>query len=174
MFTLLRAHWVSTTVSMCLLGIATVFTLLQPLLAGRLVDRAAAGSPIVTLAILLVSMLVGQLLLESLGRFQLERTGEKIVLELRAVFTSHVVRLPIGLLDRGRTGDLLARGTSDAGLLREMPRAVADIVFGTLTLLGASVFMLAIDPVTVGVVIAVMGWRSLRRVRFCRESTAHR
>jgi ABC-type multidrug transport system fused ATPase/permease subunit len=102
-------------------------------------------------------MLVGQLLLEALGRFQLERTGEKIVLELRAVFTNHVVRLPIGLLDRGRTGDLLARGTNDAGLLREMPRAVADIVFGTLTLLGACVFMLTIDPVTVAVVIAVMG-----------------
>lgn len=157
MFTLLRAHWVSTTASMCLLGIATAFTLLQPLLAGRLVDRAAAGTPIVTLAILLVTMLVGQLLLEALGRFQLERTGEKIVLELRAVFTNHVVRLPIGLLDRGRTGDLLARGTNDAGLLREMPRAVADIVFGTLTLLGACVFMLTIDPVTVAVVIAVMG-----------------
>jgi ABC-type multidrug transport system fused ATPase/permease subunit len=157
MFTLLRAHWISTTVSMCLLGIATVFTLLQPLLAGRLVDRATAGSSIVALAILLVTMLVGQLLLESLGRFQLERTGEQIVLHLRAVFTNHVVRLPIGLLDRGRTGDLLARGTNDAGLLREMPRAVADIVFGTLTLLGASVFMLTIDPVTVGVVIAVMG-----------------
>jgi ABC-type multidrug transport system fused ATPase/permease subunit len=157
MFTLLRAHWISTTVSMCLLGIATVFTLLQPLLAGRLVDRATAGAPIVTLAILLVSMLVGQLLLEALGRFQLERTGERIVLELRAVFTNHVVRLPIGLLDRGRTGDLLARGTNDAGLLREMPRAVADVVFGTLTLLGASAFMLTIDPVTVGVVIAVMG-----------------
>jgi ABC-type multidrug transport system fused ATPase/permease subunit len=157
MFTLLRAHWVSTTASMCLLGIATVFTLLQPLLAGRLVDRAAAGSSIVTLAILLVTMLVGQLLLEALGRFQLERTGEKIVLQLRAVFTNHVVRLPIGLLDLGRTGDLLARGTNDAGLLREMPRAVADVVFGTLTLLGACVFMLTIDPVTVGVVIAVMG-----------------
>jgi ABC-type multidrug transport system fused ATPase/permease subunit len=157
MFTLLRAHWVSTTASMCLLGIATAFTLLQPLLAGRLVDRAAAGSPIVTLAILLVTMLVGQLLLEALGRFQLERTGEKIVLELRTVFTSHVVRLPIGLLDRGRTGDLLARGTNDAGLLREMPRAVADVAFGTLTLLGACVFMLTIDPVTVVVVIAVMG-----------------
>ncbi len=157
MFTLLRAHWISTTVSMCLLGIATVFTLLQPLLAGRLVDRATAGSPIVTLAILLLTMLVGQLLLEALGRFQLERTGERIVLDLRAVFTNHVVRLPIGLLDRGRTGDLLARGTNDAGLLREMPRAVADVVFGTLTLLGASVFMLMIDPVTVGVVIAVMG-----------------
>jgi ABC-type multidrug transport system fused ATPase/permease subunit len=157
MLTLLRAHWVSTTASMCLLGIATMFTLLQPLLAGRLVDRAAAGSPIVTSAILLVTMLVGQLLLEALGRFQLERTGEKIVSQLRAAFTNQVVRLPIGLLDRGRTGDLLARGTNDAGLLREMPRAVADVVFGTLTLLGACVFMLTIDPVTVGVVIAVMG-----------------
>jgi ABC-type multidrug transport system fused ATPase/permease subunit len=101
-------------------------------------------------------MLVGQLLLESLGRFQLDRTGDKIVLQLRAVFTDHVVRLPIGLLDRYRTGDLLARGTSDAGVLREMPRAVADFTFGTLTFIGASIFMLTIDALTVGVVMVVM------------------
>ncbi len=139
-----------------MLGIATVLTLLQPLLAGRLVDRAAAGAPILTSAIVLVIMLAGQFLLDALGHFRLDRTGEKIVLELRADFTNHVVRLPIGVLDRGRTGELLARGTSDAGLLREMPRAVADIVFGALTLLGAGILMLSIDPVTVGVVIAVM------------------
>jgi ABC-type multidrug transport system fused ATPase/permease subunit len=156
MLTLLRAHWVSMTVSVFLLGVATALTLLQPLLAGRLIDRAAAGSPILTSAILLVIMLVGQLLLDSLGHFQLERTGEKIVLRLRAVFTNHVVRLPIGLLDRGRTGDLLARGTSDASLLRGMPRAVADVVFGTLIFVGASIFMLIIDALTAGVVIAVM------------------
>src|SRR5260370_11904 len=113
MLSLLRAHWVSMTVSLFLLGVATVFTLMQPLIVGRIVDRAGAGSPIVTLAILLVIMLVGQLLLESLAHFQLDRTGEKIVLRLRGVFTNHVVRLPIGLLDRGRTGDLLARGTND-------------------------------------------------------------
>ena len=104
----------------------------------------------------LVSMLVGQLLLEALGHFQLDRTGEKVVLRLRADFTNHVVRLPIGLLDRSRTGDLLTRGTSDAGLLRDMPRAVGDIVFAVLTLLGAGIFMLSIDAVTVGVVIALM------------------
>lgn len=144
------------TVSMLLLGLATVLTLLQPLLAGRLVDRAAAGLPILTLAILLLGMLVGQFLLEALGHFRLERTGEKMVLELRSVFTDHVVRLPIGLLDRGRTGDLLSRGTSDASLVRDMPRALADIVFGALTLAGASIFMLSIDPVTVGIVVVVM------------------
>ena len=75
MLTLLRARWVSTAVSLSLLGVATALTLLQPLLAGRLVDRAAAGSPTLPLAILLVIMLVGQLLLEALGHFQLERTG---------------------------------------------------------------------------------------------------
>ncbi|BBZ39435.1 ABC transporter ATP-binding protein [Mycobacterium conspicuum] len=145
------------TSSMLLLGVATVLTLLQPLLAGRLVDRAAAGAPIFGLAAVLVTMLSGQFLLDALAHFRLDRTGEKIVLELRADFTNHVVRLPIGVLDRGRTGELLARGASDAGLVRPMPRAVADVVFGALTLLGAGILMLSIDPVTVGVVVAAMG-----------------
>ena len=156
MFNLLRAHWVSMTVSVFLAGVATMLTLVQPLLVGRLVDRAAAGAPILSLAILLVIMLVGLLLVEALGHFQLDRIGEKIVLRLRAVFTNHVVRLPIGVLDRGRTGDLLARATSDASLLSNMPRAVGDIVFGTLISLGVSIIVLSIDPVTVGVVAAVM------------------
>jgi ABC-type multidrug transport system fused ATPase/permease subunit len=108
------------------------------------------------MVLLLAIVLVAQLLLEALGHFQVERIGEKIVFELRDVFTNHVVRLPIGLLDRGRIGDLLARGTNDAGLVREMPRAVADIVFGALTLLGASIFMLTIDTLIVGVVVVVM------------------
>ncbi|POX95664.1 ABC transporter ATP-binding protein [Mycobacterium kansasii] len=156
MLSLLRAHWLSMAASVLVLVVSTALIFLQPLLAGRLVDRAAAGSPVLGLAGALVIMLAGQLLLEALAHFQLDRTGEKIVLGLRAVFTNHVVRLPIGLLDRGRSGDLLARGTSDAGLLRDMPRAIGDIVFGTLTLLGASIFMLSIDAVTVGVVTAVM------------------
>ncbi|GAB3010474.1 ABC transporter ATP-binding protein [Mycobacterium bourgelatii] len=156
MLTLLRAHRVSMIASMFLLAGATALTLLQPLVAGRLVDRATAGAPISGLTVALVVMLAGQLLLESLGHFRLDRTGEKIVLGLRDDFTNHVVRLPIGLLDRSRTGDLLARGTSDAGLLRDMPRAVADVVFGLLTLLGATIFMLTIDALTVGVVVAAL------------------
>jgi ABC-type multidrug transport system fused ATPase/permease subunit len=156
MFSLLRAHWVSMTVSVFLAGIATLLTLVQPLLVGQLVDRAAAGAPILGLAILLVIMLVGLLVVEAWGHFQLDRIGEKIVLRLRSLFTNHVVRLPIGVLDRGRTGDLLARATSDAGLLSNMPRAVGDFVFGTLTSLGVSIIVLSIDPVTVGVVAAVM------------------
>jgi ABC-type multidrug transport system fused ATPase/permease subunit len=156
MLRLVCTHWVSMAIGTVLLGGATVLILLAPLLAGRLVDRAAAGAPNIALAALLVAMLVGQLLLEALGHFQLDMTGEKIVLQLRTDFTNHVVRLPIGLLDRGRTGDLLARGTSDAGLLRDMPRAVGDIAFGILTLLGAGIVMLTIDAVTVGVVVIVM------------------
>ncbi|OBK41100.1 ABC transporter ATP-binding protein [Mycobacterium kubicae] len=156
MLTLLRAHWVSMMASIFLLVCATALALAQPLLAGRLVDHAVAGSPILLPAIALVGMLIGQLLLESVGHFQLDRTGEKIVVRLRDTFTNHVVRLPIGFLDRGRTGDLLARATSDASLVQPVPRAVGDVVFGTLILCGAAGFMLTIDPVTVVVVVAVM------------------
>jgi ABC-type multidrug transport system fused ATPase/permease subunit len=156
MLTLLRAHWISMVVNMFLLGGATALILLQPLLAGRLVDRATAGSPSLTFAIALLAMLVVALALEGIGHFRLDRTGEQIVLRLRAEFTNHVVRLPIGVLDVGRTGALLARGTSDASLLRDMPRAVGDIAFGIMTLLGAGIFMLSIDAATVGIVVAVM------------------
>ncbi|HTI74475.1 MAG TPA: ABC transporter ATP-binding protein [Mycobacterium sp.] len=144
------------TVSILLLAAATALILLQPLLAGRLVDRAAARVPDVGSAIWLIAMLIGYLMLEGLGHFRLDRTGEKIVLQLRADFTNHVVRLPIGLLDRARTGDLLARGTSDASLLRDMPRAVGDVVFGLMTLLGAGIIMLSIDAMTVGIAIAIL------------------
>lgn len=156
MMTLLRAHWVSMTVNVLMLCAATGLILVQPLLAGRLVDRMAAGPPNAAAAVVLLTMLAGQLLLEAVGHYRLDRTGEQIVLRLRADFTSHVVRLPIGVLDRGRTGDLLARATSDTSLLRDMPRAVGDLAFGSLTLLSAAIFMLTIDPVTVAVVVVVM------------------
>ncbi|WP_166555668.1 ABC transporter ATP-binding protein [Mycolicibacterium sp. CBMA 226] len=145
------------TMGMLVLAAATALTLLQPLVAGRILDRTGASVAVLPLASLLMTMLIGQLLLESLGHFQLDKTGEHIVLDLRTEFTNHVVRLPIGVLDLGRAGDLLARGTSDATLLRDMPRAVADVTFGLLTLMGAVILMLAIDPVTVGVVVVVMG-----------------
>jgi ABC-type multidrug transport system fused ATPase/permease subunit len=146
----------SMTVSILLLCGATALILVQPQLGGRLVDSASAGAPVLTLSIVLAVMLVGQMILEALGHFQLDKTGEKIVLRLRDDFTNHVVHLPIGLLDQARTGDLLARGASDAGMVRDMPRAVGDIVFGVLTLLGAGIFMLSIDAVTVGVAVAVV------------------
>ncbi|WP_101947327.1 ABC transporter ATP-binding protein [Mycobacterium sp. 3519A] len=156
MLSLLRPHRLSMTVSLLLLGAATALILIQPLLAGRLVERATAGSADVGSAVVLVVMLVGYLAVEASAHFRLDRTGEKIVLTLRDDFTNHVVRLPIGLLDRARTGDLLARGTSDAGMLRDMPRAVGDVLFGVMTLLGAGIVMLSIDAVTVGIAVAIL------------------
>jgi ABC-type multidrug transport system fused ATPase/permease subunit len=67
-------------------------------------------------------MLIAQQVFQAYGRYQRQRIGELIVYRLRGQFTDHVVRLPIALLDRHWTGDLLARGTNDASALREMPR----------------------------------------------------
>jgi ABC-type multidrug transport system fused ATPase/permease subunit len=156
MLTLLRAHRTQTAVSLLLLCGATALLLAQPVLAGRLVDRAVLGSAALAPTLVLTALLICQLSLEAVARFRLDRIGESVVLGLRADFTDHVVRLPVGLLDHSRTGDLLARGASDAGLLRDMPRAVGDIAFGALTLIAAGAFMLAIDAVAVGVAVVVM------------------
>lgn len=156
MLGLLRGHRPAMAGSVALLVAATALILLQPLLAGRLVDRAAAGSADVGLAVGLVVALVAQLGLEALAHYRLDRTGERIVRELRADFTDHVVRLPVGVLDRGRTGELLARAAGDTGLLRDMPRAAGDLVFGLLTLCGAVAFMLSVDALTVAVVVGVI------------------
>lgn len=156
MLTLLRPHRTAVVLGFLALGAATVLILLQPVLAGRLVDRAAGNAPSAPLAASLVVMLIGALLLEKSGHFLLDRTGEDIVAAMRVRFADHVVRLPVGALDRARTGDLLSRAASDASLLRDMPRALGDIAFGALALLGAGVFMLSIDAVTLGVVVAVV------------------
>jgi len=156
MLKLLRPHWVAMTVSVLLLVGSTALILTQPRLAGRLVDNASTGSGTSGLAALLLTMLVAQLTLEAVGHVALESVGERIVLRLRRDFTDHVVRLPIGWLDRNRMGDLLAQGTNDAGLVRDMPRAVGDVVFGLLTMIGAGAFMLSIDAVTVAAAVAIL------------------
>jgi ABC-type multidrug transport system fused ATPase/permease subunit len=153
---LFRPHITAMSTAIMLMAAGTVLALLQPMLAGRLVDRIAHSSPVATAVALLATMLVGQLLVETYGHYQLERIGELIVYRLRGEFTSHVVRLPVAQLDHYRTGDLLARGTSDASVLREMPRSMADIIFSGFTFIGAVVFMLAIDPLPVAVVLVVI------------------
>lgn len=144
-------------VSLTLLGAATVLILVQPLLAGHLVDRTLDGTPSTASVLVLLALLIGQLVAEAVAHYRLDRTGERIVVRLRQDFTDRVVRLPIGVLDGSRTGDVLARGAADAGLIRDMPSAVGDIAFGAATLLGAGALMASIDAMTVGVVIAVMG-----------------
>lgn len=91
-------------------------------------------------------------LLEGLQHYLLQRMGEAIVLGTRSRLIAKLMRLPIAEFDARRTGDLVSRVSSDTTMLRAvLTQGLIEAVGGTLTLIGASVAMLVLDPVLFGV-----------------------
>lgn len=115
-----KAQMISAVV---LVAVATALSLLQPALAGRTVNAVAEGTSVTGPATALVLALLGHMLFDTVGRYRLERIGEGIVLHARVAYARHVLRLPVADLDTLRTGDLLARASTDTTALREIPEA---------------------------------------------------
>ncbi|MBT2276201.1 ABC transporter ATP-binding protein [Rhodococcus qingshengii] len=139
-----------------LVAVATALSLLQPALAGRTVNAVAEGTSVTGPATALVLALLGHMLFDTVGRYRLERIGEGIVLHARVAYARHVLRLPVADLDTLRTGDLLARASTDTTALREIPRSLSDLIFGAVTAVVAVVFMFTIDPLLVGLVLGIV------------------
>lgn len=148
-----KAQMISAVV---LVAVATALSLLQPALAGRTVNAVAEGTSVTGPATALVLALLGHMLFDTVGRYRLERIGEGIVLHARVAYARHVLRLPVADLDTLRTGDLLARASTDTTALREIPRSLSDLIFGAVTAVVAVVFMFTIDPLLVGLVLGIV------------------
>jgi ATP-binding cassette subfamily B protein len=70
--------------------------------------------------------------------------------------------LPVAEVDQLKPGDLLSRVTSDTTLLRTAATTtIVDVTNGTLMLLGTVVLMALLDPVLLGVTIAVVLFTAL-------------
>jgi ATP-binding cassette subfamily C protein len=128
-----------------------------PLIARELIgalaeDRSIAGALVAMTALVLTNATLG-----ALGSYVLRRTAESVVLTARRSLTSFLLRLKITAVDRTEPGDLMARVTSDTTLLREV--TIDSLVgFGTggLTLVATLVMMGVVDPVLLGVTVAVI------------------
>nr|BAL72550.1 lariatin biosynthetic protein [Rhodococcus jostii] len=153
---LFDGHWLAMASAMGLTIAAGGLAILQPSFAGRIVDAVSNGSSITSAAAILVVALLGQILLDTVGHYQFERIGEKVVYKMRCAFALHVVNLPVADIDGHRTGDLLSRASNDTAMIREIPRSIGDILFGAVSAGAAVVLMFSIDPVLVAMVIAVI------------------
>ncbi|GAB3998231.1 hypothetical protein GCM10029992_23440 [Glycomyces albus] len=97
-----------------------------PVMLGRIIDGIGEGwtlSDVDRLGFLIIAFVVVQLVLTRYGRLLAYRFGERAAADLRERFTSHVLRLPLGQIERAGSGDLTTRTTGDvaaaANLLRE-------------------------------------------------------
>ena len=64
------------------------------------------------------------------------RVGSRVLARLREEFLENVLRLPLAVVERAGTGDLLTRATSDVdGLSQTVQRALPEIVIALVTML---------------------------------------
>ncbi|MER5194255.1 ABC transporter ATP-binding protein [Streptomyces sp. NPDC002884] len=131
--------------------------LLLPLVARKLIDdlghdRSKCGALLALTALVIANSAVG-----ALGSFVLRRTAESVVLGARRALSSYLLRLRIPAVDRSEPGDLMARITSDTTLLREVTTdSLVGLGTGGLTLAATVVMMGVVDPVLLGVTLAVI------------------
>ncbi|MFB9546800.1 ABC transporter ATP-binding protein [Micromonospora sagamiensis] len=129
--------------------------LAQPLLTRALLDAVSASRPVGPLVGVLVAALVVGAVLYGFRDYLLQRTAEGLVLTTRRRLAGHLLRLPIAEYDQRRTGDLLSRVGSDTTLLRAVVTSgLFELVTGVVTVAGAAVAMVLLDPLLFGVTLA--------------------
>ncbi|MGH3930331.1 MAG: ABC transporter ATP-binding protein [Pseudonocardiaceae bacterium] len=131
--------------------------LAQPLAAKAVIDALSANEPVLTPIMLLTGLVVGAAGIAAIGTYLLERTAEGVVLVARRGLIHRLLRLPVAEVDRLKPGDLLSRVTSDTTLLRTAATStIVGVANGVLMIVGTIVLMAVLDPVLLGVTLAVI------------------
>lgn len=133
------------------------FALAQPALAQELIARVEQTQPLGWLPALLLVIVVVGAVLDGFQHFLLQVLGEHVVLRTRRTLAARMLRLPIAQFDERRVGDLVSRVGSDTTLLRAvLTQGLVESVGGLLTLVGAVIAMLIIDPLLLGLTVLVL------------------
>lgn len=160
--------------------LSSISTLSFPFLLKKLIDTAQIGSGLAwwekpgSLALIMVSLLVVQMLLSFLRVYLFTYVGEKSLADLRHDLYSHLIRLPMQFFAERRVGELSSRISSDLSQIQDaVTFMLADLLRGVLTLfvgMGLIMFisfqltlvMLSVVPVVV--VVAVIFGRYIRKL----------
>lgn len=130
--------------------------LAQPLVINEIISRIGQGG-VGGLVWLLVGLLLVSSALSACQIYVMTRTAEGAVLDTRRRLVARMLRLPVRVYDRLRTGDLVTRLGSDTTLVRQaFTGGLIDAVGGAVTMVGAVALMLLIDPLMLGIVLAVV------------------
>ncbi|WP_181780955.1 ABC transporter ATP-binding protein [Pseudonocardia pini] len=95
-----------------------VIGVLTPVLAGQVVNAIVAGGAgaadrVVTLALTIAALAVGEALIGLAARWFSSRIGEGLIVDLRTAVFTHVQRMPVAFFTRTRTGALVSRLNND-------------------------------------------------------------
>lgn len=134
-----RPHW---RLALCLLAMLVVPQAYKSFFAFSqrlIVDRGLLGRDASTLAATVAALALGFVLAGAatlIGDYLGARAGAAIINEIRRRMFAHLQRLSVGYFSGARSGDIVARFTSDlADIQKSLTTRVIDAVFATLGLL---------------------------------------
>ncbi len=157
LFAYLAEHRTVLSVVVVISLVGAGFSLAQPLAVNVVILAVGAGEPIGPGVVVLVGLLLGAGLFGAVQQYLLERTAEGVVLSARRQLIRHLLRLRVPEYDVRRTGDLVSRVGSDTTMLRAvLTGGLVDALGGTLVFVGSLVAMALIDPVLLGITVAVI------------------
>ncbi|HVC22946.1 MAG TPA: ABC transporter ATP-binding protein [Candidatus Dormibacteraeota bacterium] len=165
-------------------GGATLAGLVGPWALGVVVEAAAQhrlAKVLVPVVLILLSATILRTLLSWWAGRRGGLLGARVLTRLREEFLGHVLHLPLAVVERAGTGDLLTRATSDVdGLGQTVQRALPEIVIAMVTVLltiGALIWtapLLALTLVPAALVLALATRWYLQRApsAYLRERAA--
>nr|WP_190156369.1 ABC transporter ATP-binding protein [Streptomyces litmocidini] len=157
-----RPSWPALALGALLSLVTAAAGLTIPLVAERLIDGLTHDRPLDGVLWAMGVLVAVTALAGPVAQYVLRRAAETVVLTARRRLSSHLLRLRIGEFDRTEPGDLIARVTSDAALLRQVTTdALVGTATGALTLVVTTALMCLLDPVLTGVTLGVLllaGW----------------
>ncbi|WP_062215837.1 ABC transporter ATP-binding protein [Streptomyces sp. NBRC 109706] len=147
---LLREHRGLLTRTVLWFALATACGLAVPALIGDLVDGIEDGVTAtrvnVTMA-LVAGFLLLQCVLTRVARLLGARLGERILADIREGFVDRVLTLPLSVVERAGTGDLLTRSSRDVdGLSLAVRTAAPSILVSSLSVLLTAVALVLVSP----------------------------
>ncbi|BFV56329.1 ABC transporter ATP-binding protein [Kitasatospora sp. CMC57] len=152
----LAAHPARLAGALLLAVVATAAGLALPLLVQKIIgDFATHRSPAPGLLMMGVAALGGALA-QALAGFQLAQIGERMTYRLRTALMAHALRLPLPVVRAQGIGDLAARVTSDAQLLRQVVEVATQLPLAALSVAATLAVMAWIDWVLTVVTVAAL------------------
>ncbi|QIK63457.1 ABC transporter ATP-binding protein [Leucobacter viscericola] len=158
LFKFITPHWRAIVGGMILAISAAAVSLAQPLIVQELINQAQATTSIsVTLVLIGVGLVFVAAALQYGQALLMGRVSEDVVVGVRTSLIGRMLRLPIAEYHHRAPGDLVIRATNDTNSIRTAVAAgFVDAVGAVLTVGGAVVAMLIIDPLLTAIALTVL------------------
>lgn len=134
----------------CLLllsAIASVSTILSPLLIGNTVTAIDTGNPASQLLLLLAALYLTDWLVRFLQQFFMASIGQRIILHIRSTLFDKMKALPLAFFDSRQHGELMSRLTNDVdNISTTISDSLTQLMTYGFTILGVLCIMIYLSP----------------------------